>query len=733
MNKKVILTLAILLVLSACGPTTTSQDTSEYLSTITNGSFEQGIAGWTVGGLGGFSEDDISELVTLPDEKPSLKVDSKFYAGATASLPSFTGTLTSEPFILEGVGVISLKMGAAKNSEKSYIEFYQLGNESPLEFYANNLETKVNRLTNKDFNGTTITSQLIRNIVDLSEHLTETIYIKVTDNDTNSDYTDYSFWNLDDFKILKTAQEKNDALVERADQLLEYFEADIDLDPPVETLRNGGFELGDTSFWKVVSGRAFSNNIIKRSTEFYWGNRLYHAEGNYFVDNFADENLTGRMRSEKFLVTDQGEGQSFVSFKMGGAAHASVYISLNDGTTNEELIVVKNEGFRDPGLALSLVSYYVDVSDYIGKTLYFSLVDGATGGPFGALVADDFTINLSQQDVIDGVATLRSWAETLDDSASQNDYQAVYNGGISFPLSGLAPVISLYNEFAYETTLETMTTSLLKYLTNVNVLDDYTKTSALVRTITGVNYNGTPVANPDLNAFTLLEGTYLLDISVKDAYDNEATAQIKLNVLADLAYDSQIINGGFESGNLDGWTVVDGIVNEASAISDATIYWAEEIPFNKDGQYFFNGWEASGTEALGYALRSTPFTLRGSGQISFKLGGRSSALKVYNQSGDLLVTYRNTNFNDDSSVFPFVKNGSMLATMTTYVADLSQYLNDNLYIEIVDEVIAQGWAVAFFDDVTTYYETSINVNELSDTVTQNGEEVLIPFMAAQAN
>lgn len=733
MNKKVILTLAMLLVLSACGPTTTSQDTSEYLSTITNGSFEQGIAGWTVGGLGGFSEDDIAELVTLPDEKPSLKVDSKFYAGATASLPSFTGTLTSEPFILEGVGVISLKMGAAKNSEKSYIEFYQLGNESPLEFYVNNLETKVNRLTNKDFNGTTITSQLIRNIVDLSEHLTETIYIKVTDNDTNSDYTDYSFWNLDDFKILKTAQEKNDALVERADQLLEYFEADIDLDPPVETLRNGGFELGDTSFWKVVSGRAFSNNIIKSSTEFYWGNRLYHAEGNYLVDNFADENLTGRMRSEKFLVTDQGEGQSFVSFKMGGAAHASVYISLNDGTTNEELIVVKNEGFRDPGLALSLVSYYVDVSDYIGQTLYFSLVDGATGGPFGALVADDFTINLSKQDVIDGVANLRNWAETLDDSASQNDYQAVYNGGISFPLSGLAPVISLNNEFAYETTLETMTTSLLKYLTNVNVLDDYTKTSGLVRTITGVSYNGTPVANPDLNAFTLLEGTYLLDISVKDAYDNEATAQIKLNVLADLAYDSQIINGGFESGNLDGWTVVDGIVNEASAISDATIYWAEEIPFNKDGQYFFNGWEASGTEALGYALRSTPFTLRGSGQISFKLGGRSSALKVYNQSGDLLVTYRNTNFNDDSSVFPFVKNGSMLATMTTYVADLSQYLNDNLYIEIVDEVIAQGWAVAFFDDVTTYYETSINVNELSDIVTQNGEEVLIPFMAAQAN
>ena len=71
--------------------------------------------------------------------------------------------------------------------------------------------------------------------------------------------------------------------------------------------------------------------------------------------------------------------------------------------------------------------------------------------------------------------------------------------------------------------------------------------------------------------------------------------------------------------------------------------------------------------------------------------------------------------------------------MTTYVADLSAYLGANLYIEIVDEVISQDWAVAFFDDIKTYYETTLDFSGLSDVVIQNGEEVHIPYEAVLNN
>lgn len=78
--------------------------------------------------------------------------------------------------------------------------------------------------------------------------------------------------------------------------------------------------------------------------------------------------------------------------------------------------------------------------------------------------------------------------------------------------------------------------------------------------------------------------------------------------------------------------------------------------------------------------------------------------------------------------------------MTTFYADLHEYLGEELYIELHDIGNPNGWGVAFFDDIKTYYEgTTENVlTELSaktDTVKiyceQEGDTTDIDWVLAE--
>lgn len=205
--------------------------------------------------------------------------------------------------------------------------------------------------------------------------------------------------------------------------------------------------------------------------------------------------------------------------------------------------------------------------------------------------------------------------------------------------------------------------------------------------------------------------------------------------------DHSIQNGDFETGDLSGWTYEEGTADGqilGNAVIDAETFWAEQVPYNRGGSYHFDGWAAKEGVEFGedhsYSLKSTTFTLGGSGFISFKMGGNAAVVKVFLEDGRQIAEFSNTEFKDVE--FPHIEQGGRWATMTTFVADLHEYVDNKLYIELHDVGNPNGWGVAFFDDIVTYYETAPVVADSYDDVTiycenEAGETYQMPWVAAE--
>ncbi len=710
-TKNLLLTVISLICLAGCNNnnSSTSKNPQEYNDTIVNGGFEEGnLNGWTVKGLGAFNEENVSSD-NLVNGVNSEKTGNYYFSGSFDSLPSFTGSLESDYFKLGGIGQLGLKIGAGKNGDNCYIQFFKLGSSEPLSFTLNGSTTQKTKLVNEDFNNTTITDQMIRQIVDLSEYLGDIIKIVITDNDSSggTDYTYYSYLNVDDFVVINDASEKNSLLQERENQLIMYSEDDFEEDETSITLRNGGFELGDFTGWKVMSGDALTTNNIIQSSNKFWETRDYYAEGEYLLNGYESaENRVGTIRSEKFTLTE-----NFVSFKIGGSQLSSCYVAVYDVTKGQEIARVSNDYFSDPNISLNLYDVILNLENYIGDVCYFIVSDNASSGPFGAITVDDFRINLTEEEVISRIAELKEMANSITESDSiKNAYVKLYNGGMSFPLAGNAPTIDLSKNEISIKAVDNF--DLYKLLNEVDISDDYTSVYDLKKELIGLCKDGTNINVEDYRNFNLTNGNYELKIKVTDAYNQTTEATIIFEVSNDIVYNNLIENGNFETGDLTGWTVASGNVNVDNAVISDMYFWGENIPYVKEGTYHFDGWSACPDEAGTYSLRSTIFTLSGSGQISFKMGGRTAFVKVYTTSGQLIGYYQNTEFADVA--FPNIAGGMRLANMVTYVADLSQYIGTDLYLEIGDEGTS-NWGVAFFDNIVTYYEYSIDVSVMYDT------------------
>lgn len=714
------LSLASALLLSSCQTTQTTapQPTQTQAPTsIVNGDFEESASD---GGWLGWTREDAAfnarGIVSEPKQN-GVEMDfsgSKYFSGLIAGNPVMRGTLTSDPFTLGDTGFILFRMGAGQNPDKVYVEFLEEGTDTVLA-----------KVTNEDADGVFITDHLLSKVVDLSAHIGKTIYIKVTDTD---DTEQLSYVNLDDFRVAKSQDEINSAKQFYETQLEEFGPKPFEEDETLTTIQNPGFETGDLTGWQLLGGNAFTAANVIPSSQMHWEDRSAYAAGEFYLDGSNNgatkESAVGAIRSSKFTLA----GDGFISFMMG-AGNGDSYVAIVDAETEEELMKIKNDSFSDPARALTLIRTYVDASDYLNKVLYLKVVDAndAEGG-FAFLNVDDFHVSLTKAEASAlAVAQLESVQAETYTSAKYDDLNMIrdfyLNYDYPFTLDSL--VMSQYipaKVSAYPATLD-----LNAYLAEAEAKFGDTVVEGLE--ISKVTFGETETAT-GFDAFSVEEEGYY-HVTYGTTHEGK-DIESSFTIIASND-ETQVLNGGFEAGNLSGWEVLTDIwqVQDGKylGVISAESYWNEALPYNQAGAYHLDGWSNGIPEGETWQLKSGTFTLGGSGFISVRMGGNAAAVRVYKADGTEVGYYKQSRFADQN--FPSLAQGGSWADMGTYVMDLRDYLGEELYLVLCDEQV-EGWAQSFFDEVVTNYPEAPDYQNLVDEVKDGGtgDPVEIPWQLA---
>ena len=202
-------------------------------------------------------------------------------------------------------------------------------------------------------------------------------------------------------------------------------------------------------------------------------------------------------------------------------------------------------------------------------------------------------------------------------------------------------------------------------------------------------------------------------------------------VFAEAEVPYQLENGGFETGDFTGWTLPEGWPTDENGnplgLSSDKTYWAEEMPFNQEGEYHLDSWALMPAipEPESWHITSSHFVLGGVGYITVRMGGRTAAVKVFKADGTQIGLFRNRHFKD--SGFPSVKKGvgGSWADMATFIIDLHEYIGEELYLELWDEESPGSWAVAFFDNIVTLYDEIPDYKTMYDTVKDGNSKEMV--------
>ncbi|GEM_PF-127663 len=202
-----------------------------------------------------------------------------------------------------------------------------------------------------------------------------------------------------------------------------------------------------------------------------------------------------------------------------------------------------------------------------------------------------------------------------------------------------------------------------------------------------------------------------------------STTLTTLATTADPLAEFMIENGGFETGDLSGWSILSGTAFANTFVtSDDDIPVNEIYPYQKDGTYLYGMYPESNTGQM----RSEAFVLSGSGYVSFLMGGATNKGLTYIsivEEGTNLELFRITNeaYYDElteqyASEYP--------ATLNRYFVNLSAHLGKTVYFLIVDQA-TQNAGYITLDDFETYYPEIPSIGE--DILATNIKPVFVPL------
>ncbi|MBD5477188.1 MAG: hypothetical protein HDR17_14590, partial [Lachnospiraceae bacterium] len=350
------------------------KDTRAYR--ITNGGFENSLDGWTLSNskLGGVNDDS-----TYWGNIPFNNDGNFFNAYAEGCREEAIGTLTSSPFTIGGSGWITYKLGGAKNSDKVFIEIVENGTGNILARYYNNAFSD-------DVESTTVRGcTLVAYKADLSAHIGETVYIRITDNAVS----DYGLFFVDSFVTYYPEAPETGyteaVAVEHPDTIYDIYNGGFESDLAGWTLSGGEIGVitdGDACFTHWAEPHTYGKEGDKLFSFWTWDAAANEGEGG----EVNREGNMGTLTSSMFVL----KKDKYISFKFGGGNNRNVFIELVNAENGLIVAVFHNDNCNGG----RLISYNYKVDELSSDTLcYFRIVDNAVSD-WGCFTADAFKTNL---------------------------------------------------------------------------------------------------------------------------------------------------------------------------------------------------------------------------------------------------------------------------------------------------------------------------------------------------
>lgn len=419
-----IMSLLSLLILTGCN----KDNIKTYHKEVINGGFETAsLAGWSIERGDAFNDDSITSRKTFTlDNDPkhqniSINHTGNWYlSGQGYHLKhnhSRTGSIKSNNFILpDNNAYVSFKLAGAStitgrmaNSPKKdrtklcYLSIHLAKNDQMIHYQTNEyfLEHQENYVDVKKYNaGVYNTDNFYEYICDLNEYKGEEVYIRIVDNDTHNYY---GYISVDDIRVGSNAlpQQEGNYYVKSNEYISDVAA------PNKYSIKNGDFETGSLAGWDVISGNAFSHDGVNE--EKTWWNECisYSKDGKYHYGHYFPS-ATGVMRSSEFILG----GSGYITYKLGGCKNnALTYLRFMVKNPNgDDLEVARASNFKYwdfqfPYVAngmrlLNMVQYYMDLSPYIGQTMYIEVVDNnASDDELGCITLDSIVTYHEQKPI----------------------------------------------------------------------------------------------------------------------------------------------------------------------------------------------------------------------------------------------------------------------------------------------------------------------------------------------